>query len=86
MRPIAPDTVNHYVRSIATKVGVDTHLDALHHFAATELVGAGHDNVRTVAGRQGHRDASVTLKVYSHALPERDQDAAAALGKALTPG
>jgi len=85
VRPIAPDTVSHYVRSIATKVGVDTHLHALRHFAATELIGAGHD-VRTVAGRLGHRDASVTLKVYSHALPERDRDAAAALGKALTPG
>jgi len=85
VRPIAPDTVSHYVRAIATKVGVDTHLHALRHFAATELIGAGHD-VRTVAGRLGHRDASVTLKVYSHALPERDRDAAAALGKALTPG
>jgi integrase len=85
VRPIAPDTVSHYVRSIATKVGVNTHLHALRHFAATELIGAGHD-VRTVAGRLGHRDASVTLKVYSHALPERDRDAASALGKALTPG
>src|SRR5664280_2143275 len=85
VRPIAPDTVSHYVRSVATRVGVDTHLHALRHFAATELIGAGHD-VRTVAGRLGHRDASVTLKVYSHALPERDRDAATALGKALTPG
>ena len=83
-RPIPPDTVTHYVRSIAAKVGVDTHLHALRHFAATELIGAGHD-VRTVAGRLGHWDASVTLKVYSHALPERDRDAASALGKALTP-
>jgi integrase len=74
VRPIAPDTVSHYVRSIATKVGVNTHLHALRHFAATELIGAGHD-VRTVAGRLGHRDASVTLKVYSHALPERDREA-----------
>jgi len=82
--PIPPDTVSHYVRSIATKAGVDIHLHALRHFAATELIGAGHD-VRTVAGRLGHRDASVTLKVYSHALPERDRGAAATLGRALTP-
>ena len=74
VRPIAPDTVSHYVRSIATKVRVDTHLHVLRHFAATELIGGGHD-VRTVAGRLGHPDASVTLKVYSHALPERDRDA-----------
>jgi Phage integrase family len=85
VHPVASDTVSHYVRSIASRVGVDTHLHALRPFAATELIGAGHD-VRTVAGRLGYRDASVTMKVYSHALLERDRDAAAALGKALTPG
>jgi integrase len=81
-RPIAPDTVSHYVTRIADGVGVKTHLHALRHFAATQLIGAGHD-VRTVAGRLGHRDASVTLRVYSHALPERDRDAASFLGNAL---
>jgi integrase len=39
-----------------------------------------------VAGRLGHKDASVTLLVYSHMLPERDMDAVSFLGKALTPG
>jgi integrase len=82
-RPISPDTVSHYVRRIATKAGVDTHLHGLRHFAATQMIGGGHD-VRTVAGRLGHRDASTTLKVYSHFLPERDRDAADFLGKALT--
>jgi site-specific recombinase XerD len=71
-RPISPDTVSHYVRKIATKAGVDTHLHGLRHFAATQMIGAGHD-VRAVAGRLGHRDASTTLKVYSHFLPERDR-------------
>jgi integrase len=84
-RPISPDTVSHYVRKIATKAGVDTHLHGLRHFAATQMIGGGHD-VRTVAGRLGHRDASTTLKVYSHFLPERDRDAADFLGKALTRG
>ena len=82
---ISPDTASHYVRSIATKAGVDTHLHALRHFAATQLIGSGQD-VRTVAGRLGHRDASTTLRVYAHALPERDREAAAVLGKALTVG
>ena len=81
--PIAPDTVSHYVRRIAESVGVDTHLHAIRHFAASQLVAGGPD-VRTVAGRLGHRDACVTLRVYSHMLPERDRDAAEALGKALT--
>jgi integrase len=84
-RPISPDTISHYVTKIANDVGVQTHLHALRHFAATQLIGAGHD-VRTVAGRLGHRDASVTLKVYSHALPERDRDAASFLGNVLMPG
>jgi integrase len=62
---------------------IPTHLHGLRHFAATQMIGGGHD-VRTVAGRLGHRDASTTLKVYSHFLPERDRDAADFLGKALT--
>ena len=84
-KPIAPDTVTHYVRKIATATGVDTHLHALRHFAATQMIGGGHD-IRTVAGRLGHKDASTTLKVYSHFLPERDREAADFLGKALTSG
>jgi len=79
---ISPDTASHYVRAVATRAGVDTHLHALRHFAATQLIGSGQD-VRTVAGRLGHRDASTTLRVYAHALPERDREAAAVLGQAL---
>jgi integrase len=81
--PINPDTVTHYVKAVATRVGVDTHLHALRHFAATQMIGGGTD-VRTVAGRLGHKDASTTLRVYSHALPERDRDAAGLLGRALS--
>jgi integrase len=58
-RPIPSDTVTHYVRRIAERVGVDTHLDALRHFAAAQMIGDGHD-VWTVAGRLSRRDASVT--------------------------
>jgi integrase len=43
------------------------------------LIGAGID-VRTVAGRLGHADASTTLRVYSHVLRERDKAAAGHLG------
>jgi integrase len=83
VNPINPDTVTRYARSIATKVGVDCHLHALRHFAATEMVGGGTD-IRTVAGRLGHKDPSTTLRVYSHALPERDREAAGLLGRSLT--
>jgi hypothetical protein len=37
--------------------------------------------VRTVAGRLGHRNPSTTLNVYSHFVPQSDQQAAAALGQ-----
>jgi integrase len=82
--PISPDTASHYVRTAAGLAGIDTHLHALRHFAATEMVGDGHD-IRTVAGRLGHADASTTLRVYAHALPQGDLDAANALGATLTP-
>ena len=82
--PISPDTASHYVRDIADQAQIDTHLHALRHFAATQMVGSGQD-IRTVAGRLGHADASTTLKVYAGALPQRDQDAADSLGKSLTP-
>jgi site-specific recombinase XerD len=80
--PISPDTASHYVRDIADKAKVDIHLHQLRHFAATQMIGSGQD-VRTVAGRLGHADASTTLKVYSHVLPQRDRDAADFLGGAL---
>jgi len=59
-------------------------LHDLRHFTATQLIGAGVD-VRTVAGRLGHSDPSVTLRVYSHALEERDRAAAAEMGGMLDP-
>jgi integrase len=60
----------------------DVRLHDLRHFTATQLIGAGVD-VRTVAGRLGHTDPSMTLRVYSHALEERDRAAAAVMGSLL---
>jgi integrase len=77
-----PDTASHRVRDLATECGVDTHLHALRHFAATQMLSGGVD-VRTVAGRLGHADTSTTLRVYAHVLPERDREAAAILGQVL---
>lgn len=54
----------------------------LRHLSATQMVGTGMD-VRTVAARLGHADASVTLRVYAHALEERDREAAEGLGRTL---
>jgi integrase len=80
--PMHPDTASHAVRRLARDCGVDTHLHALRHLAATTMVGSGVD-IRTVAGRLGHADAATTLRVYAHALPERDREAAGILAKGL---
>jgi len=80
--PYRPDTITHFASRAAKKAGVDTHLHAFRHFAATQGIASGSDAV-TVAGRLGHRDSSVTLRVYSHALGQRDRELAAALGNSL---
>lgn len=53
----------------------------LRHVSATVAIAAGVD-IRSVAGRLGHADASTTLRVSAHAVAAADQ-AAAALGRAL---
>jgi integrase len=82
--PIRPNILTDFTSRIAKRVGVKTHFHELRHFSATQLIADGHD-VRTVAGRLGHADPSVTLRVYSHALPEQDRKAAATLGRLLAP-
>lgn len=59
------------------------HFHELRHFSVTTLLAAGVD-VRTVAERHGHAQATMTLNRYAHALPERDRVAAGILGRALT--
>ncbi|MHB8221144.1 MAG: tyrosine-type recombinase/integrase [Acidimicrobiales bacterium] len=80
--PYRPDLVTKFASATAKKAGVDTHLHALRHFSATQGIAAGTDVV-TMAGRLGHRDPSITLRVYSHALAQRDREAAAAIGNTL---
>jgi integrase len=60
----------------------DFHFHGLRHFSVTTLLAAGVD-VRTVAERHGHAQATMTLNRYAHALPERDRIAAGVLGNAV---
>ncbi len=84
-RPFRPDNVTSFFIRVRNEVGApQVRLHDLRHFTATQLIGAGVD-VRTVAGRLGHSDPSVTLRVYSHALEERDRAAAAVMGGMLDP-
>jgi site-specific recombinase XerD len=40
-------------------------------------------DVRTVAGRLGHRNASTTLNVYAHFLEQADRSAADVIGRVI---
>ena len=79
--PWRPDSTTRAFRSLCQRAGVSgVRLHDLRHYVATRLLTAGVD-VRTVAGRLGHRNPSTTLNVYAHFVPESDQQAADALGQ-----
>jgi len=79
--PWRPDSTTRAFRSLCSRADVTgVRLHDLRHYVGTRLLTAGVD-VRTVAGRLGHRNPSTTLNVYSHFVPESDQEAAEALGQ-----
>lgn len=57
----------------------DLRFHDLRHTHATMLITEGYD-INEVAKRLGHDNPSVTLKTYSHFMPQRDRDAAEAIG------
>jgi integrase len=76
------DTLTDYYKRVAKRLGIRAHFHELRHFAAITSSASGAD-VRTVADRLGHADASVTLRVYAHALEARDRNLAGVLGAAV---
>jgi len=80
--PMLPDRLTDNYRNLTKRLGISTHLHELRHFSATGGIGAGID-VRTVAGRLGHADATTTLRIYAHALEARDRDLAGVLDSAV---
>jgi integrase len=78
-----PGAVSQRYSKMAARLGVETHLHALRHYTATELLAAGVD-VRTVAGRLGHAGGgATTLRFYSAWRHEADQRAARNLGMSM---
>ncbi|MFD2079112.1 Phage integrase family protein [Actinopolymorpha cephalotaxi] len=62
---------------------IDSHLHALRHYSATELITAGVD-IRTVAGRLGHGGGgTTTLRVYTAWVAESDRRAVEILADRL---
>jgi integrase len=85
--PIRPDSITGFFRRVRDELNMpNVHLHSLRHFMATQLAADPNVSVRTLAGRLGHADASITLKVYSAFMPAADVDAAQRIGRALTPG
>ncbi len=82
-KPWYPDSVSRAFKRLCAEEGLSgVRLHDLRHFVATQLLSAGVD-VRTVAGRLGHRNAATTLNVYAHFLEGSDRAAADVIGKVI---
>lgn len=82
--PIRPDAVSGFFGRVRDDLKLPhVHLHSLRHFAATQLAARGDVSVRTIAGRLGHADASLTMRVYSHFFPAADVEAAEHAGRVL---
>jgi integrase len=82
-RPASPDGISARYKTTAKQAGVKTHIHALRHYSATELLTAGID-LRTVAGRLGHGGGgATTLRVYAAWVAASDRKAAEILGSRL---
>jgi integrase len=81
--PYSPNAVTQRYKDMATRLGIDTHIHALRHYSATELLTAGVD-LRTVAGRLGHGGGgATTLKVYAAWVAASDRKAAEILASRM---
>jgi integrase len=82
-RPCNPSGVTHRYARMVGKLGIRTHLHAIRHYSATELLASGVD-LRTVAGRLGHGSGgATTLRVYAAYLSRADQAASELLAGRL---
>ena len=81
--PYSPHAVSSRYVDMAKRLGIVTHIHALRHYSATELLTAGVD-LRTVAGRLGHGGGgSTTLRVYAAWVAASDRKAAELLRSRL---
>ncbi|MDQ1493360.1 MAG: hypothetical protein QOJ23_5874 [Actinomycetota bacterium] len=74
--PVNPDRIGAWWRRARKAAGIDPawRLHDLRHWSATVAITGGHD-VRTVAGRLGHANPAMTLRVYAHAVEAAERAA-----------
>ena len=71
IEPWRPGIVTERYARVAKAVGANTRFHSLRHFMASDAIADGADIV-TVSKRLGHSDPSMTLRIYSHAIAQRD--------------
>jgi integrase len=82
---VRPDRLTAFFNRVRDDLGYDElTLHGLRHFVATQLAARGDVSARTLAGRLGHADASVTMRVYAAFFPAADVEAAAHMGRVLS--
>ncbi len=82
--PPSPARIGWWWSRARRAAGIDPkwRLHDLRHWTATTAISSGHD-VRTVAGRLGHANPAMTMRVYAHVVEGADEAVALTLGQAL---
>lgn len=82
--PPSPARIGWWWSRARHAAGIDPkwRLHDLRHWTATAAISSGHD-VRTVAGRLGHANPAMTMRVYAHVVEGADEAVASTLGQAL---
>lgn len=82
--PANPDRIGWWWNRARESSGIDKkwRLHDLRHWTATTAITSGHD-VRTVAGRLGHSNPAMTLRVYAHAVEGADRALATSIAATL---
>lgn len=81
--PMDPNILSKRWGKACRQTGVRCRLHALRHLHMTHLLANGVD-LKTVQARAGHASPAFTLRVYAHALPERDKAAALVFADTLS--
>ena len=84
-QPLSPSFVSKNFHALARSAALPKiRLHDLRHSYATLALASG-VNPRIVSGRLGHSTVALTLDIYSHVLPQQDQQAAEAIADLLRP-